>query len=149
MVQWFISTGGSGSIPGRGTEIPHAKRQGHKLKQQQCVSFSHNKELGAWWWWFAAVRGSPLQKGFPPCFPSQPPQVPSLPTPSALGEGVGRREMVPTLISSNNELATLCVRSYICTPRASTTLSLSLLNTLFPFAGTNTGSAGRSHPTPR
>ena len=57
--------------------------------------------------------------------------------------------MVPTLISSNNELATLCVRSYICTPRASTTLSLSLLNTLFPFAGTNTGSAGRSHPTPR
>lgn len=57
--------------------------------------------------------------------------------------------MVPTLVSSNSELAALYVRSYTCAPRAFTALSLSLLNTLFPFAGTNAGSAGRSHPAPR
>ena len=54
-VQWLRlhtpNAGGTGSIPGRGSKIPHAMRCGQKKKKAEASNKGHCTGLGTRWRW--------------------------------------------------------------------------------------------------
>ena len=93
------NAGGAGSIPGRGTKIPHAARCGQKyiLKKSNCVSALRltcdSKEK------FVCLMGGPFKKiRLHHCHPKMEPEIgvlgqQNLPEPSrGWGKGRGRRQ---------------------------------------------------------
>lgn len=130
VVQRFIFTAGACSIP-TGTEIPRAKRHSQKLITAVCFLLAQRRARGLWWW-LAAVSGSPLQKGFPPCFPSQL-SFGFLPAHAWCTWRGGRKEAGPHP-RFQQQLAAPCQKLYPCALRVFSNC-FSLLNTV-PFRTT-------------